>query len=118
PEFRNRMAGFVTARWNPEPTPYPSYDPAYYLALYVLQNNLAWKQMFVGGYSFPLTIAGNVSTAPIVTPDPTEARGYFASPEWQTRFQGNELEGYRLTTAYRLVNNVLGVQLTAAVNTT
>jgi hypothetical protein len=43
--------------------------------------------------------------------------GYFRSPVWMRRYAGNELEGYRLTAAYRIMNNITGLKLLAAQNT-
>ena len=43
--------------------------------------------------------------------------GYTQSADWRRRYAGNELQGYRLVHAYRLINNVLGMELKAALNT-
>jgi hypothetical protein len=43
--------------------------------------------------------------------------GYFRSRAWMVRYAGNELNGVRIVAAYRMLNNVLGTKLAAAVNT-
>jgi hypothetical protein len=43
--------------------------------------------------------------------------GYFRSRAWMVRYAGNELNGIRIVAAYRMLNNVLGTKLAAAVNT-
>jgi hypothetical protein len=43
--------------------------------------------------------------------------GYFRSRPWMIRYAGNEAAGYRIVAGYRMMNNVLGLQLQAAVNT-
>src|SRR5438477_5179946 len=49
-DFQERFARFVNAEFNDDPAPTAVEDAAYYLAKYVLTNNLKWSDMFVGQY--------------------------------------------------------------------
>src|SRR5205807_2056563 len=57
-----------------------------------------------------------LAVPPVIAVD-ANGLGYFMSPDWRARYAGNELQGYRLVHAYRLINNILGIELKAAVNT-
>ena len=50
-----------------------------------------------------------------VAPDP-EGLGYFRSDAWMRRYAGNEEDGYRLSAAYRILQNTTGLELTATTN--
>ncbi len=41
-----------------------------------------------------------------------------AAKKWLQVYAGNEAQGYKLSTAYRILNNTLGIHLTAAPNNT
>jgi hypothetical protein len=112
--FQERFSRFINGTFNPDMGMQPAEDATYYMTRYVLMNNLPWRNVFVGQNR--------------VDPGPTvfdEARvvtdvnglGYFRSRIWMVRYAGNEVAGYRLVAAYRMINNVLGVKLTAAQNT-
>jgi hypothetical protein len=114
PEFIENFARFVNASFNRDPGVVPAEDASYYLAKYILQNNRPWKEMFVGPYRVD---PGASSTADAVVVSDTAGLGYFRSRTWMVRYAGNELDGYRIVAAYRMMNNVLGIKLQAAVNT-
>ncbi len=102
PEFQDRFARFVNSEFNPEPGANVPEDASYTLAKYVMVNKKPWKDMFVGKYSVDAT----------VTDDPN-GLGYFRSSAWMRRYAGNELAGYRITAAYRILQNTTGLQLLA-----
>jgi hypothetical protein len=105
--FQERFASFVNAQFNGNPGMTPQEDSAYWLAKYVLQNNRPWKEMFIGGYNVDVDSTGkNV----VVTADPN-GLGYFRSKPWLIRYEGNELAGVKISTAYRIMQNVIGLQL-------
>ena len=102
PAFIERFASFTNAQFNPEPGETALTDSAYTLAKFVLAGQKPWKDMFVGAYAVTDT----------VTPDPN-GLGYFSSRAWMMRYAGNENEGYRISSAYRILQNTTGLQLTA-----
>jgi hypothetical protein len=115
PDFIERMSRFVNAKYNVDPGVTAAEDSSYYLAKYVLANGKPWKDMFVGGYQVnpdPANLTGNA----VVVTD-ANGLGYFRSRTWMVRYAGNELDGYRITAGYRMMNNILGLKLQAAVNT-
>lgn len=102
PTFIERFASFTNSQFNPEPGESAAADASYTLAKFVLAGQKPWKDMFVGAYAVTDTVA----------PDPS-GLGYFTSRAWMTRYAGNETEGYRISSAYRILQNTTGLQLTA-----
>lgn len=115
PDFIERFARFINATFNEDPGDTAPEDATYYLAQYILANGKPWKEMFLGPYRVDKhpTISGEA----IVMSD-AAGLGYFRSPAWMRRYGGNETDGYRILAAYRMMNNTIGLRLTAAVNTT
>lgn len=106
PAFIERFARFVNSKMNPEPGMLPGDDASYTLSKFLLTDGTKpWKEMFVGPYVVTDTVA----------PDPN-GLGYFRSDAWMKRYAGNELAGYRLTAAYRILQNTTGLELTAVTN--
>jgi hypothetical protein len=105
PAFVERFATFINAQFNPEPGQTLADDASYTLAKYVLTNNRPWHEMFDGKYT----------VADTVTNDPN-GLGYFRSDAWMKRYAGNELAGYRIVSAYRMLQNTTGLKLTAVTN--
>lgn len=101
-DFQDRFARFINAQFNPDPGANVPEDASYTLAKYVMANDKPWKDMFVGKY--------NVDAA--VTNDPN-GLGYFRSTAWMRRYAGNELGGYRIVAAYRILQNTTGLKLMA-----
>ena len=115
-DFVERFSRFVNASFNVDPGGTTAEDASYYLSKYVLTNNLNWREMFVGPYQVnPPQLDAGTSDAQVISD--VNGLGYFRSRSWMVRYAGNELAGVRLVTAYRMLNNVLGVKLQAAVNT-
>ena len=105
PSFVERFARFTNSEFNPQPGVNAAEDASYTLAKYVLTNKKPWSELFVGGYDVTNT----------VTADAT-GLGYFRSDAWMKRYAGNEQAGYRLSSAYRILQNTTGLQLTATTN--
>ena len=104
-QFVDRFARFINSEMNDEPGETIPEDASYTLAKYVLTNDKPWKEMFVGRYDVTDT----------VTPD-ADGLGYFRSDAWMKRYAGNEAAGYRITAAYRILQNTTGLALTATTN--
>jgi hypothetical protein len=110
PEFIERFSRFVNSKFNETPGANSAEDASYHLAKYVLTNNKQWKELFVGQYN--VVTANNQVT---VNVDPN-GLGYFRSRAWMERYAGNELAGLKINTAYRMMQNVLGLKLMATTN--
>ena len=100
--FIDRFARFINSEMNNDPGDTAADDSSYTLAKYVLTNNKPWSDMFLGQYNVTDT----------VTDDPN-GLGYFRSRPWQVRYAGNEENGVRIVTAYRMMQNTTGLKLTA-----
>ncbi|WP_141734453.1 hypothetical protein [Oligoflexus tunisiensis] len=114
PIFQERFARFINSVMNDAPGATSEEDGAYHLGKYILQNNKPWKELFNGAYNIVATGNNNNRTVN-VQPDPN-GLGYFRSQAWLERYAGNELTGLKLNSAYRLLNNVVGLQLVATTN--
>ena len=110
PAFIERFSRFVNATFNSGPGALQTDDAVYFLTKYVLANAKPWTDLFIGQYTVDVDASKNM----VVTADPN-GLGYFRSLPWQRRYAGNETAGYKLSTAYRIVNNVVGVELTPSV---
>lgn len=108
--FIDRFARFANKQFNDEPGATPDEDAAFYMVREVLRRKLPWKEAFLGQWKVVRDSAGTR-----VESDPN-GLGYFRSEAWLRRYAGNEEEGYKLSTAYRIMNNVIGLQLVAATN--
>lgn len=115
PRFQERFARFINAQFNRTPGATPSEDASYYLAKYVLVNDKPWTEMFLGKYNVAPTNAQQANSEAAVTDDPN-GLGYFRSRAWMVRYAGNELAGIRIVSAYRMMQNTIGLQLTAVTN--
>lgn len=105
PAFIERFAGFTNRRFNPEPGTTIAEDASYTLSKYILENKKPWKDLFVGAYDVADTVTTDAA-----------GLGYFRSDAWMRRFAGNELAGYRLPAAYRILQNTTGLELMATTN--
>jgi hypothetical protein len=111
--FVEQFARFANSQMNPEPGETPAADATYWLARHVLTNQKAWHEMFDGKYRVePVAAAGgNPATARVV--DDAAGLGYFRSRPWMVRYAGNEEDGYRLNAAYRIQQNIIGLDVGA-----
>jgi hypothetical protein len=112
-DFVERFARFVNATYNDDPGETSQADSSYHLTKYILNNNRPWEEMFIGPYKVDVTSATN--PAVIVTNDPN-GLGYFRSRPWLVRYAGNEEAGIKISTAYRMMNNTVGLKLVASTN--
>ena len=112
PRFASRFAGFVTSKWQREQSTEKAQNVPFLVVQYVVGRQLPWKQVFLGGYDVDFT-----ENRGVVTESPA-GLGYFRVAQWRRQYAGNEVAGYKLSTAYRMLNNTLGIRLTAAANNT
>ncbi|MBX3226028.1 MAG: hypothetical protein KIT84_29365 [Labilithrix sp.] len=111
-KFRERFARFINSQFNMAPGAAPTEDASYYMARHVLTNDLPWADMFVGKFDVqPVNAQQPMGEARVVTN--ANGLGYFRSNAWALRYAGNELAGMRLVTAYRIMQNTVGLTLTA-----
>jgi hypothetical protein len=106
-DFQERFARFINSEFNPGPATIDLADAPYFLAKHVLTKGLPWSEMFLGQYRFA-PVASNVAVF-----GDSDGLGYFRSRDWYQRYEGNEESGLKIATAYRIMNNVVGLQLTA-----
>lgn len=111
PEFVERFARFINASFNREPAEAAQLEPAYYLTRHVLTDDKPWSDMFLGKYN--VDVVGDQGVQ--VTED-ENGLGYFRSTPWLVRYAGNELAGVKIVTAYRILQNMVGLELVASTN--
>lgn len=113
PAFVEQFARYVNSEMNPEPGETPAADATYFLAKHVLENNRPWRELFDGPYTIEAVPAagGNPATARVVAD--ANGLGYFRSRPWMVRYAGNEEDGYRLNAAYRIQQNIIGLDVGA-----
>jgi hypothetical protein len=108
-DFKERFARFVNSEFNGAPGATSLEDAPYHVALRVLSEGSPWSDMFLGKFHL-----ASVFNHVVVQDDP-DGLGYFRSPDWYKRYEGNEEQGIKLATAYRILNNVVGLRLSASV---
>lgn len=106
--FRERFARFINTKFNNAPGATSIEDAPYHIAKRVLADDAPWSEMFLGKFRLAM-IASNVA---VFADD--DGLGYFRADDWYKRYEGNEESGIKLATAYRIMNNVVGLQLTAS----
>ncbi|MBK6461113.1 MAG: hypothetical protein IPF92_08915 [Myxococcales bacterium] len=112
PAFIERFSRFLNASFNNDPGATSKEDASYHLAKHILENKKPYADLFVGQYKVDGDNQGNNVQ---VTADPN-GLGYFRSQPWLLRYAGNELEGYKIVTAYRIMQNTVGLELVASTN--
>jgi hypothetical protein len=113
--FQERFARFINSQFNTTPGATPAEDASYYLAKYVLTQDKVWSEMFVGKYDVAPSNAQQQNSEAAVTDDP-DGLGYFHSRAWMVRYAGNESAGIRIVSAYRMMQNTIGLTLAATTN--
>ena len=108
--FASRFATFVNARFNDEPGETAEEDAPFYVAREVIRKGKPWKDLFLGPYQVVRTDDG------VVVQEDEQGLGYFRSNPWLLRYAGNESEGLKIATAYRMMQNTVGLDLTAVTN--
>ena len=117
PAFVDQFARFINSEFNPEPSSTgPAADSAYYMTRYVLENNKPWHELFDGKYDIQPVAAANGMPASAKVVDNADGLGYFRSNAWMTRYAGNEEQGYRLSSAFRIQQNIIGLDVGAVTN--
>lgn len=111
PAFQEKLARFINATYNRDPGKTPGADAAYWMTKHILENKRPWREMFVGPYKLTEDDQGKVTIA-----DDPDGLGYFRSDVWLRRYAGNELEGLKISTAYRIAQNTIGLKLVAVTN--
>jgi hypothetical protein len=101
----------MNAELNPEPGETPQRDATYYLARHILQNNKPWHELFDGAYDVLADASTTPASAMVV--DNPDGLGYFRSRPWMLRYAGNEEAGYRLVAAFRIQQNIIGLDVAA-----
>ncbi len=114
PVFIERFARYINSQMNDAPGATSVEDSAYHLSKYVVQNKKAWKDLFSGPYDVVATGTGAAATVSVT--DKADGLGYFRSKAWLERYAGNELTGLKLTSAYRIPHNIVGLRLVATTN--
>ena len=115
PAFVERFSRYINSQFNRTPGAIPAEDASYYMTKYVLTNAKPWSEMFVGQYDVVPTITNNLNSEAMVTPN-ANGLGYFRSRQWAVRYAGNESAGIRIVTAYRMMQNTIGLKLSATTN--
>lgn len=114
PAFVERFASFINSKFNDGAGATSEEDSAYHMSKYILNKKEPWKNIFVAPLN--VTASGPANNRVVsVAADPA-GLGYFRSQPWLLRYAGNELTGMKLNTAYRMMNNVLGLNLVATTN--
>jgi len=113
PAFVEQFSRFVNSEMNPEPGETPAGDATYFLAKHILTNSKPWHELFDGAYRVEAVaaVAGSPATAQVV--DDAAGLGYFRSRPWMVRYAGNEEDGYRLSAAFRIQQNIIGLDVGA-----
>ncbi len=116
PLFIEQFSRFVNSELNPDPGETPAGDATYFLAKHVLETSRPWRELFDGKYRVQAVAAanGNPATAEVVAD--ANGLGYFRSRPWMVRYAGNEEDGYRLNAAYRIQQNIIGLDVGAVTN--
>ncbi len=109
--FIERFARFINTTFNDTPGTNSVDDATYHLARHLLVNGKPWKDLFIGPYDVTL-VNGQVQVR-----DDVNGLGFYRSKAWLERYAGNEEDGVKLATAYRILNNTTGLKLNAAVQT-
>ncbi len=109
--FIERFARFINTTFNDTPGTNSVDDATYHLARHLLVNGKPWKDLFIGPYDVA-QVNGQVQVR-----DDVNGLGFYRSKAWLERYAGNEEDGVKLATAYRMLNNTTGLKLNAAVQT-
>ena len=103
-DFKEYFARFVNAHMNWGPKDNADENPVYMsLINYVFKNDLQWKELLVHDREI---VGQNANPS-------TKDVGYFNHRNWRQRYEGNEEDGFKLRTAYMIMNNMIGLNLEA-----
>ena len=108
-EFNERFARYSNSAFNEGVGESSHEDAPYHMALYALQKNLKWEEIFIGKFNVIADSEDNVS---VVADE--NGLGYVKSQAWIERYAGNEGNGIRINTAYRVMQNAYGLEMIAS----
>lgn len=114
PIFVEKFARFINSKFNDGPGATSEEDAAYHTSKYILTEKQPWKNIFVAPIN--VVASGQAANRVVSVQNDPNGLGYFRSQPWLVRYAGNELTGLKLNTAYRMMNNVLGLTLLATTN--
>jgi hypothetical protein len=115
PRFVERFSRFINAQFNTAPGATPAEDAAYYLTRHILESNRPWADLFTGPFDVVPSNAQQPASEALVR-ESNDGLGYFRSRAWSVRYAGNEAAGARIVAAYRILQNTIGLTLTATTN--
>jgi hypothetical protein len=113
--FVINFARFINSRFNIDPGEAPAEDATFFLARHILREGKPWRDLFDGPYQVEAFLNANGQPRARVIDDP-DGLGFFRSPTWMRRYAGNEEDGYRLVAAFRIQQNIIGLDV-SAINT-
>lgn len=113
--FQERFSRFINSQFNTTPGATPAEDASYYMTKFVLTQDKPWSDMFIGRYDVNPSNANQPGSEATVVDSPN-GLGYFHSRQWMVRYAGNESAGIRIVSAYRMMQNVIGLTLAATTN--
>lgn len=105
-EFIEHFSSYVNAHMEWIPDDGIRNNPVYgALTFYLFQNGeeKPWHELFTGNYGLYDNGYNPQS----------DGSGYFSDREWKRKYKGNEEDGFKLRTAYMIMNNSIGLNLEA-----
>lgn len=105
-EFVEHLSSYINAHMEWLPNDGIGNNPVYSaLTFYLFQEGVEkpWSELFTGNYDLN---SNGYNTR-------NEGSGYFSSQIWKHRYKGNEEDGFKLRTAYMILNNSIGLNLEA-----
>ena len=106
-EFIDHFAGFVNAQMEWIPDDGGIINNPVYLAMtrYMFDGGTEkdWAELFTGNYELH---SNGFNTR-------NQGSGYFSDRVWKRKYRGNEEDGFKLRTAYLILNNTIGLNLEA-----
>lgn len=105
-EFINHFSSFVNAQMEWLPDDGLTNNPVFAaMKLFLFENGQEkpWRELFTGNYE--VYTNGYNSRG--------DGSGYFSDRVWKKKYKGNEEDGYKIRTAYMILNNTIGLNLEA-----
>lgn len=105
-EFVEHFASYVNAHMEWTPGGNLRNNPVYgALTFYLFEdgNERPWSDLFTGNFEL---YDNGYNTR-------NNGSGYFSDRNWNRKYKGNEEDGYKLRTAYMILNNQIGLNLEA-----